>query len=297
MNINNYGFIFNDIQIVDNQFIKKAKNVLGINKINKEIEFYLYINKNNIKFPMPKLLNYSDGNLTIEYIYNSNTLINILNPETIHTYVNIIKQYLQNIHNIKISIPYNILHHDLNIEINSKIFNRYNEFDWENNSIYKSIEYVNNIKIKDIHFYCNIITNRLNNLLKDRAYYNIIHGDIHLGNILLDKQNMYFIDPRGYFGETKLYGLYEYDYAKLMFGISGYSIFDIMEINDIDIINRNIHIDFIKQYEYIFKIGIFDEITTLFCLSIWLGNNSCFSNINKKITSIMIAYYYCEHIL
>ena len=31
-----------------------------------------------------------------------------------------------------------------------------------------------------------------------------------------------FIDPRGYFGNTKLYGLKQYDFAKLLFGLSGY---------------------------------------------------------------------------
>jgi predicted unusual protein kinase regulating ubiquinone biosynthesis (AarF/ABC1/UbiB family) len=133
--------------------------------------------------------------------------------------------------------------------------------------------------------------------LNERNYYNLIHGDTHLGNILIDEnQQIYFIDPRGYFGETKLFGLYEYDYAKLMFGISGYSIFDTMEIAELDIKDGNINIEFIKKYEYVFT-NMFDEITTLFCLSIWLGNNSCFTSINKKITSLMIAYYYCEKYL
>ena len=56
-------------------------------------------------------------------------------------------------------------------------------------------------------------------------------------------------------------------------------------------------IDFIKDQEYIFKYNYFDEITTLFYLSIWLGNNSCFLNTSKKIISLMIAFYYCEKYL
>ena len=125
--------------------------------------------------------------------------------------------------------------------------------------------------------------------------YNLIHGDTHLGNILLDENDqLYFIDPRGYFGSSKLFGLYEYDYAKLLFGISGYSVFDNMKIDDLCIKDNNITIDFIKNHEHVFKEGLFDEVTTLLCLSIWLANNNCFSNVNKKITSIMIAFYYCE---
>ena len=164
--------------------------------------------------------------------------------------------------------------------------------------MYNSIKSVNNIKFKNISYYCDIIHTKIISYLDGRNFYNLIHGDIHLGNILLDENdNIYFIDPRGYFGGSKLFGLYEYDYAKLLFGLSGYSVFDNIIINELNIINDNIEIDFIKDYEYIFETEKFDKITILFCLSIWLGNNSCFSNINKKITSLMIAYYYCEKYL
>ena len=76
MNENNYGFVFNDIIINNGVFNKKAKNELGKIKINNEIDFYLYIIKNEIDFSIPKLLNYEDGNLSIEYISNSSTLTN-----------------------------------------------------------------------------------------------------------------------------------------------------------------------------------------------------------------------------
>jgi hypothetical protein len=162
---------------------------------------------------------------------------------------------------------------------------------------------VNNLQIKTIEFYADKIYNRIIEIIeKTEPNYQLIHGDIHLGNIL-EKQDtpekkLYFIDPRGVFGNTKLFGLKEYDYAKLLFGISGYSIFDTMEIDQLKIQeNNNIEIDFIKNHEYIFDETIFDELTTLLCLSIWLGNNSCFIDPNKKIMSLMIAFYYCEKIL
>ena len=68
MNENNYGFIFNSITIIDNKFNKKFKNLIGKVKINNEIDFYLYVIKNNLNFPMPKLINYEDGNITIDYM-------------------------------------------------------------------------------------------------------------------------------------------------------------------------------------------------------------------------------------
>jgi len=294
MNNNNYGFIFNDINIIDDKFIKKFKNSLGKKKINNEIKFYKQIIDNNISFNIPKLITYNDGIIVLEFIKNSTTLTNIINETNIIDYYKIISAELEKIHNNKIIISQEKVYIDLKIEIIEKILNRFNEYDWYNNETFKQIDSVNNIKIKDIEYYSNKIFKKLIYYLQDRKFYNLIHGDIHLGNILVDGNQVYFIDPRGYFGNTELYGLFEYDYAKLLFGLSGYSLFDNLYINELTIKGNNIEIDLIKKYEFIFESDLFDNITKLLSLSIWLGNNSCFIDINKKITSLMIAYYYCE---
>ncbi len=297
MNEDNYGFVFNDIKINDDTFKKDSKNNLGQVKINNEISFYLHVLQNNINFPMPELLHHENGSLTIKYIKNSSTLTNVIDKDkdNLLHYVGRIKKHLESIHSIKKTITREIVVGDLTQETYQKVMDRYNEFDWSSNELYTSIHTVNNLKIQNIEFYCEKITTRLSSLLKDVDSYNLIHGDIHLGNILLDENDqLYFIDPRGCFGSSKLFGLYQYDYAKLLFGISGYSAFDNMKIDELCIKDNNITIDFIQNYENVFKGGLFDEVTTLLALSIWLANNSCFSNINKKITSLMIAYYYCE---
>ena len=295
MNNNNYGFIFNDISIIDNFFIKKSKNSFGKYKINNEIAFYLFVNDNNIKFNMPNLIKHNDGEIVLEFIKDSQVLTYKISKTNYLFYINKIKEQLNILHSFKINISSHILKKDLQIEIKKKVLDRYNEFDWKTNDLYNSIKYVNNVKIHNIDYYCDIIYKKLYSYLNRREEYNLIHGDIHLGNILLDSsKNILFIDPRGYFGETKLFGIKEYDYAKLLFGISGYSVFDNLIIDKLNIVESNLEIDFIKDFEYIFEINQFDKITILICLSIWLANNSCFTNINKKITSIMIAYYYCE---
>jgi hypothetical protein len=298
MNKYNYGYIFNDISISNNIFSKKYKNEYGKIKINYEIDFYIFILSNKILFKLPNLLNYEDGHLEIEYINNSQTLTKIVNKNNVDFFLKLIKNHLNELHFFKINIDKTRLITDLNIELEEKIIKRFYEFNWESDNIYNSIKSVNGIKIKNIFYYTEIIKNSLCDLLYDRSYYNLIHGDVHLGNILIDsKKELYFIDPRGYFGETKLFGILEYDYAKLMNGLSGYSIFNEMEFNNIEINNSNLEIDFIEEYQYIFETNRFDRITTLLCLSIWLGNNSCFTDVNKKIISIMIAYYYCEKYL
>jgi hypothetical protein len=164
-----------------------------------------------------------------------------------------------------------------------------------------------------------------------------IHGDTHLGNILVPKPGVcidndtpryVFIDPRGYFASYDIFGDPHYDYAKLLFGISGYSRFDQMtiEVNDVnDVANdangapemtdgisckpeMNITIPFIDEYSSIYKSldtpewqssvpELTAELTRLISLSIWLGNNSTFISPEKKLMSLMISRYLCERFL
>lgn len=301
MNLNNYGYIFNDIHFTENHVIKNGKNNKGISKINNEILFYNKINEENIAFPIPKVINSKDGFLKIEYIKNSNVLTYSINNSNINAYIQTISRHLHILHENTIYVSRELIIKDTIKEVEKKVIERYNENKWTINEQFNKINSVNNIKIrKDISFYIEIIKHRLIQLINkyNINQYNLIHGDTHLGNILTDlSSNIYFIDPRGYFGNTKLYGLKQYDFAKLQFGLSGYSVFDNMHIEKLDINNDNLNIEFIKKYEYIFENNMFDEVTTLFCLSIWLANNSCFLNENKKLISLMISFYYCEKYL
>lgn len=51
----------------------------------------------------------------------------------------------------------------------------------------------------------------------------LIHGDCTFSNLMFDTFNMnaILIDPRGYFGKSKLYGDEDYDWAKLYYSLNG----------------------------------------------------------------------------
>lgn len=52
--------------------------------------------------------------------------------------------------------------------------------------------------------------------------FSFIHGDLTMSNILVDQdKRIYLIDPRGSFGNTKIYGDVRYDVAKLFYSIVG----------------------------------------------------------------------------
>lgn len=76
-------------------------------------------------------------------------------------------------------------------------------------------------------YYKNIFYDRdaMAKILRERypTEFHLIHGDPTFSNTLYDRINgkIYFIDPRGYFGKTKLYGDVDYDWAKVYYSLVG----------------------------------------------------------------------------
>jgi hypothetical protein len=58
--------------------------------------------------------------------------------------------------------------------------------------------------------------------------YCFAHGDLNGSNVMYNKEkdDIKFIDPRGYFGKSQLVGPSAYDYAKVMYCLSGYDDFN-----------------------------------------------------------------------
>ena len=90
----------------------------------------------------------------------------------------------------------------------------------------------------------------------DKVEYNFCHGDLNGSNIMVNPSNndVKFIDPRGYFGNTKLYGWKEYEYSKLLYCLMGYDDFNNLPqiykfdepkslkcVNQIDYLNKRIY--------------------------------------------------------
>ena len=370
MNTQNYGFIYNELifDLSSNIVTKRSKHPDGLKKLIKEINFYRTIGCKAIYSPfyIPKMIidqpigcNSNNNELKIEYFPDYEPYINRFpyhnDADSIYTIRDIL-DHIAPLHNITpIRIDIDDYNASIRIEVMDKILERYNTTDWKSvHPEFEQIMYVNNLRVLPLVDYVNAIYKRIMFLIdilsvreeakSSKIYrpigtFTYIHGDIHLGNILVPREvdapapteitdnpthKYIFIDPRGYFGKYNLYGEPRYDYAKLIFGISGYSIFDQMNIESIDIspvelwIDRfngnpattqlfNISIPFIDDYCHIYDTirkpdyaainPEIDEITILLSLSIWLGNNSTFTSPEKKLTSLMIARYLCERFI
>lgn len=78
------------------------------------------------------------------------------------------------------------------------------------------------------------------------THYTLYHGDCQLTNTMLDNEgNVFFIDPRGYFGKTKNLGDVRYDWAKVYYAING-------NFDQFNVKNFNLHIG---KSEIEFNIG------------------------------------------
>jgi len=290
---------FNTITRIDNNTIQKSSNCLyGNNIIQKEILFYKYISDNNIDYPLEKIYNDTEYSFCMKYI-NKNTLYETILKEKNKGEIFNILSCLKNLHtsNEK-NVEPDIIKNDLYLETIIKIKERYENVSTILNS-FSHIKYVNNIKIdsyENILKKVNIIIDNFIN--KNSLKYNIIHGDLNLSNIFkISDAEFRFIDPRGYFGKSTIYGLKYYELSKIYLSLFGYDAFNNNNEYCFNIINDNIYVNINLLFENIFiydKVYTHEEYQFIICLaiSVWLGIPYYFkSNISKLIGSHFYSLY------
>ncbi|MDR1901928.1 MAG: NTP transferase domain-containing protein [Treponema sp.] len=80
---------------------------------------------------------------------------------------------------------------------------------------------INNKPCRNIFFYKNEFSGMVERLLYN-ASFAFIHGDCTFSNLMTDDNlRVIFLDPRGYFGFTELYGDTAYDWAKVFYSLNG----------------------------------------------------------------------------
>jgi beta-phosphoglucomutase-like phosphatase (HAD superfamily) len=293
---NNYNTrYFNKLNDLSNNILEKLSTCsYGNGIITNEMLFYKY----NLLDNIPEIIEFGYDYFKMKKILNANNAIEIFNITDIESQKEILKNILkeiQKIHNLeKIEVSKSILLEDIKIEFYDKVLQRLDNIQ-QLLSYFNNIKTVNNIYIKYDHKYIiNKIYEKIKNkLLENKLEYNTIHGDPHMSNILIDNKNkIWFIDPRGYFGNSKLFGLKEYDIGKIIYSLSGFDeinnnnnhFFIINEKNNIDTnINNNIN-----NYIYLFNEYDTEMLISMTILH-WFGlTDYSKNNIHKCISS----YYY-----
>jgi len=290
----------------NNIFINNIVNSVITNVINdiEEDKKYYYNNYDDIDNILPRIYNIFDYGYIMEYKKNYIPVYKLLEYKLNEKNISINNIILKNIinkinkiHNIEKKKESKLLFlKNLKIEIYDKIHSR-KKIITKFINYFGEINIVNNLKIStfdDIIEKCRKILLQYYETL-DKYEYSVILGDCQFSNILINPENIndiIFIDPRGYFGESKIYGPIEYDYAKLLYGISGYDNFNINYFNIKNIDKENKSIDFeINGITFDKKIlkKYFNKVHKAYLVIIWLS----LAEYNKNnIWKCLASYYY-----
>lgn len=299
-----YGSNFNQIYIDDktNTIKKVCFNDYGMKKITHEKKFYEFLLNHNIVFPVPKIHCFLENGYIMDYLYDYTPLYKIFttcDKEKQNKIMIKINDYLKNLHDSdKILVNKDEYYKHLNIEINMKLLHRYEVI----KSLVQNYDYiktVNMIEIIPFHKLVDLIQKEIHQIVnnKNEYFFVPIHGDCQFNNILYNDatEQLCFIDPRGYYGESEIFGICEYDYAKIIFALSGYDEFDNRHVDELNINGDNISIqtdDLLDTHAISHTSISSNKLGYLLMLSIWLGNSHCFiNNENKAVYSYFIGLY------
>ena len=294
---NNNNFqtrFFNKITMLDNNYVlKKCIDKKYENIIKNEIFFYQYMKLNLYIKNIPTIEFLDDSSLKIEFINGNHISFDDLNL----TLENISK-----IHSLEtITIPKFQIVEDFYIEFYEKIINRLENVK-QIIEHFEFIKKINNFEVEiNISIFKNIVSKLYLEIIKsidNNKRYNIIHGDCTFSNTLKTLDNeIKYIDPRGYFGKTKLFGPIEYDYSKILYSMSGYDLFNkdllycFKYVNDNSIEIDTTYIDNLLNSKKIFEnIGIDFKVCLNMVIIHWIGlSDYNKNNLNKCISSLFIA--------
>ena len=295
-----YGASFNNLYLRHAMIKKEAKNDYGIKKIQKEIIFYKFVQEHKC-CAMPEFIESTDTSYIMKYLPTHTPLFKVFPffTETKKTHIlQKINSHLQRLHETEVKFVLKEHYQKaLQIEMLEKLEKRYEEVK-EILSEYAFIKTVNNIPIRTFQENLGRLQQALNEFIKTQIYFkfNPIHGDCQFNNILYNEEtdDLVFIDPRGYFGDNDLYGLAEYDFAKVLFALSGYDVFDAREVTGLDISGSNVMLEIptlVPEPLAQTKNRFLSQVV----VSIWMGNAHCFKeNKFKTAYSYFIAMYYAS---
>jgi D-arabinose 5-phosphate isomerase GutQ/beta-phosphoglucomutase-like phosphatase (HAD superfamily)/GTP:adenosylcobinamide-phosphate guanylyltransferase len=282
---------FNKITFNDDYIIKEAVDDQGREIIKKEINWYKNINNTFNFIPLFNEINDYQFKLKKLNAVPLYTQFDKLSLEEKNSCLSKIYDNLKQLHSNKITISTESIINDITFESYTKIINRLNMIKPIIN--YFDVKYVNGIKICDI----NSILNKMKSILLNNlpTNYSLIHGDCQFSNILYSNNDVYFIDPRGYFGKTLLYGDSDYDYAKVLYAITGYDQFNNNDLFSIELENQNLIFQIKNYLNQKIDVKMNDRVKA-WLVVIWFGlaqYNS--NNILKCIASYYNGFYWYNY--
>lgn len=218
---------FNDIKFEDGLVTKQANSDYGKKVIESEIAFYQHVKNNpNMAESFPTILALDNNKIVMADLTKHGY-------DTVNHFVN--RQLDPSIFIEPYNNAISKLHSDAKpVKFNNDIYKEYIQVPIER---YSKIAYFipKQIKFMGINEYHELptfyeIIGRLTDYLSKRTYeFGTIHGDTNSTNTMYNplSNKIKFIDPRGKFGDSMIYGDIDYDKAKFLYGLTGYDQFNL----------------------------------------------------------------------
>lgn len=286
-----YGSSFNELFIKEETIQKVTKNEYGRKKIEKEKAFFHFIRSVAVNFPIPEQFVDEQNGYSMKYYRGWNPLFQQLQqtPEKLSFFLSKVYTCLESLHtSFTVPVTKETVKSDLQYELIEKIKGRYEEVKAVL-SPYSFVRTVNGVSLETYDTLFSFFQEEIDRFVDSRQDFTYcpIHGDCQFNNILVSRNDeLLFIDPRGSFGSSNLYGLKEYDTAKVCFALTGYDIFDSSVIDILDISGSNLTL---PEIALDLSVLYSNEFTAILTASIWLGNPHSFKEYPLKA---VYSYYY-----
>jgi hypothetical protein len=292
-----YGSSFNTLTRYKDTIKKESTTPYGHKKIRNEIDFYEYVRMHNIPIKLPEIrssskesnqycMTYMDGYVPLY------TLFPRFSSEKQEEILAAIRKSLSAMHEkTRRPVDRERLLADLKYEFCDKLLERYTELK-PCLSEFDHIRRVNGLEVQSLETLVLALYTKVVAFFEKQApEYCLIHGDCQFNNILIhpETQDIVFIDPRASFGkEGSLFGIKEYDDAKVAFALSGYDHFDNQTIDHLVLEGNNLILEDItlrKEHK--------TDIVRILVALIWLGNAQAFKSRPLKAA---YSYFHAVHL-
>jgi len=291
------GREFNRVQIFETLVHKSPLNNQGSVLIEREIAWYeaaLSLTEARLPKVYPSI---SGTDMVMERV-RGESIFKIFSDVSGHEQQIILDNIFENFDKLhkplRKIVAHDTLISDVKKEAYDKLLSRYAEIEGVVKAFGKNITRVNGVDIDpDPRNIIHRLFSRLTEFYQNKTDYALIHGDLQMSNSMVCPKSLEvtFIDPRGYFGNTSCFGLEDYDYAKLLYSLSGYDLFNY---------STSFHIDNITDTEIDFTIPTpniktplaferFTEVHYLWLAVCWIGLAQYIKN--NPIKSIAAHYH------
>ena len=214
---------FNKLIFDGNQLTKHCVDPNYINLIQTEMEWYKTAKRLEIN-AIPEIYHYGHDYIIMEYLEDSEPLDTYLRrTKDFDVFNEFVLPSVQGIHSQwKESVDSMRMLKDTKIEFYDKVLNRVGSID----KMILDFDYSEFNEV--IHTAYKMLISKLDIRYGHEPFYVFTHGDLNGSNTMINPKTgkVKFIDPRGYYGETKMLGLAEYDMAKLYYFLHGYDHFN-----------------------------------------------------------------------